>query len=250
MAPLIAVAHGSRDPRSAAAIHGLVTAVRGLRPELDVRIAFLELSAPRLPDVLAAVHAEGGRHAVVTPLLLGSAYHARVDIPRVVAQAAARYPRLDVNVSEVLGGDTRLQDVALDRLAQAGADPADGELGVVLAGAGSSHRHANAAVSAVAHGWMARTRWRTTAAFASAEPGAAAAVRSLRAQGYRRIAVGSWFLAPGLLPDSVRRAATEVEPEALLAAPLGTDERVAALVLDRYDAAVAEAGRHSGLRSA
>ncbi len=38
--PLVAVAHGSRDPRSAAAIHALMDEVRRQRPDLDVRTAF------------------------------------------------------------------------------------------------------------------------------------------------------------------------------------------------------------------
>ena len=41
--PLVAVAHGSRDPRSAATISALVEVVRARNPELDVRAAFLDL---------------------------------------------------------------------------------------------------------------------------------------------------------------------------------------------------------------
>ena len=77
MIPLVAVAHGSRDPRSAASIHALLDVVRSLRPELDVRGAFLDLCAPRLSDVLRGP-------AVVVPLLLGKAFHARVDVPAAV----------------------------------------------------------------------------------------------------------------------------------------------------------------------
>ena len=58
--PLVAVAHGSRDPRAAATVTGLLSAVtarasrRGL-PALDVRAAFLEHCAPSLPQVLGSV---------------------------------------------------------------------------------------------------------------------------------------------------------------------------------------------------
>ena len=75
--PLVAVAHGSRDPRSAATVAALVDVVRAQAPTLDVRTAFLDLSAPRLPDVLAALHGAGHRDVVVVPLLLGKAFHAR-----------------------------------------------------------------------------------------------------------------------------------------------------------------------------
>ncbi|MFD1152445.1 sirohydrochlorin chelatase, partial [Saccharothrix hoggarensis] len=131
---LIAVAHGSRDPRSAAAVRQLVAALPGARP------AFLDLSEPLLADVLADV---GQGEAVVVPLLLGSAYHALVDIPEMVDSATARSPGLSVRVTDVIGTDPRVADAALARLAQAGARPGDGRLGAVLAGAGSSHAAAN-----------------------------------------------------------------------------------------------------------
>lgn len=238
--PLVAVAHGSRDPRSAATVAALVDVVRAQAPWLDVRTAFLDLSAPRLPDVLAALHGEGHRDVVVVPLLLGEAFHARVDLPSVVAESTARLPRLAVSVAGVLGPDPRLASVALRRLRAAGVPRGHRSLGVVLAGAGSSHAPANAAVSAVAASWAALGWTGVEAAFASAaRPDVPGAVATLRARGARRIAVASWFLAPGRLPDRVAALARAADPAALVAAPLGADPEIAELVLDRYAAAAA-----------
>ncbi|HEX5401055.1 MAG TPA: sirohydrochlorin chelatase [Pseudonocardiaceae bacterium] len=238
--PLIAVAHGSRDPRSAATVHELLGVVRALAPRLDVRAAFLDLSAPRLSDVLAGVHADGHDDAVVVPLLLGRAFHARVDVPGAVAKAARRHPRLRIGVADVLGPDPGLEAAAFARLIAAGADPTDPVLGVVLAGAGSSHGPANVAVQRVADGWVRSTRWSALAGFAAAaDPDVPTAVAALRAAGARRIAVGSWFLAPGLLPDRVISQARTADPAVLVADPLGADPDVADVVLRRY-AAVAQ----------
>src|ERR671930_2184599 len=119
-APLVAVAHGSRDPRSARTIHALMDVVRAMRPDLGVRTAFLDLSAPRVSDVLSAVYGDGHREAVVVPLLLGRAFHARVDVPAAVAEAEQRYPRFQVHVADVLGPNQRLDQAAWDRLSEAG----------------------------------------------------------------------------------------------------------------------------------
>lgn len=237
--PLVAVGHGSRDPRSAATVHDLLGVVRGLQPGLDVRAAFLDLSAPRLVDVLGAVRGDGYREAVVVPLLLGSAFHARVDVPNAIAEATSRYPRLSVQIADVLGPDPRLESAALRRLAEAGVRTDDPEVGVVLAGAGSSHAPANALVSAVAGRWAAGSRWAgaTSAFAAAADPTVPAAIASLRAAGARRIAVGSWFLAPGLLPDRVTEQALAVADDVVVAPPLGADIDVAELILHRYNAA-------------
>lgn len=234
---LVAVAHGSRDPRSAATAAALTDVVRRLRPGLDVRLGFLDLSAPRLPDVLAAVDATHHR-AVVVPLLLGHAFHARVDVPGAVAQAARRHPGLAIDTAAVLGGDPRLEAVALRRLAAVAGPLDDPDLGVVVAAIGSSHAPANAAVQRIAARWAARYGWAAgaCAGFATAAgPTVPDAVAALRAAGARRVAVAPWILAPGLLPDRIARDARAAG--AVVAQPLGADDGVAATVLARFDAA-------------
>ncbi|ALG14726.1 cobalamin biosynthesis protein [Kibdelosporangium phytohabitans] len=234
--PLVAVAHGSRDPRSAATITALVDVVKGLRPGMDARVSFMDLSAPRLGDVLAGLRGP----VVVVPLLLGRAYHAKVDVPALVHEAGLRNPRLSVTVSDVLGPSPWLESAALRRLTAAGAAFDDSSLGVVLAGAGSSDARANARVAAIARRWSVQSGWSgAVAAFAaSATPDVPSAVAALRERGASRIAVASWFLAPGLLPDRVYEAALALDPDALIAEPLGADPDVAELILHRYDEAL------------
>lgn len=231
MSALVAVAHGSRDGRSAAAVSELIEVARAQRPELDVRLAFLDFNAPRLPDVLTAVAGDGHRRAVVVPLLLGSAHHARVDVPAAVDRAISRLPGLDVLISDVLGPDPRLSAAALDRLGQAGVSPGERGLGVVLAAAGCSDPAANAAVHTEAASWP-----RTVAAFAAAtSPDVGTAADELRTGGARRVAIAPWFLAPGRLLDRVSAAAG---PGAVVAEPLGAHPAVAELVHYRYAAAI------------
>ncbi|MFZ4373343.1 MAG: CbiX/SirB N-terminal domain-containing protein, partial [Mycobacterium sp.] len=83
--PMVLTAHGSADPRSGATAHAVADQIRRLRPGLDVRVAFCEKSAPNLRDVLIGLDGP----AVVTPLLLASAYHARVDIPAIISDTGA-----------------------------------------------------------------------------------------------------------------------------------------------------------------
>jgi sirohydrochlorin ferrochelatase len=194
--------------------------------------------------VLSALAAEGHRDAVIVPLLLGSAYHARIDLPALTAEAHARLPRLSVSVADVLGPDERLSAVALRRLAAAGAPLDDPSLGVLLAGAGSSHAPANAAVTAVASSWARRLPVAgVRATFASmADPDVPAAVAALRARGAKRIAVASWFIAPGRLPDKVAALAG---PDAIVAEPLGPAPELAELVMARYLSAVEPAVQYA-----
>lgn len=232
---LVAVAHGSRDPRSAAVVTSLMEVIRARRPGLDVRLAFLDLSAPRLPDVLAGLAGAGHRRAVVVPLLLGRAFHARVDVPGALARVRRRHPALELRTADVLGPDERLTALARRRVIEAGGAGVDA---VVLAAAGCSDPRATAAVAEVASGWA-------VPAFATAaSPTVGAALTGLRCSGARRVAVASWFLAPGLLPERVRAAASAADPDVVVAEPLGADPAVADVVLDRYDAAARPLARY------
>lgn len=116
---LIAVAHGSRDPRSAATMSAVVAELAAARPGFDVRLAFLDLSAPSVEQVVDAVAAQGHTHAVVAPMLLGNAFHARVDLPGLLAAAHTRHPQLHLTQADVLGPDIRLIAALRDRVTEA-----------------------------------------------------------------------------------------------------------------------------------
>ena len=94
---LVAVAHGSADPRAAATITELAAVARERSSGLDLRTAFLGHAPPSLPQVLGTVKAE--REVTVLPLLLTAAYHSKADIPRMLARdapaagALRRHPR-------------------------------------------------------------------------------------------------------------------------------------------------------------
>lgn len=234
--PLVAVAHGSRDPRSAATVRALVDVVRAQAPGVAVYESFLDLSAPLVTDVLRGLYADGHRTAVVVPLLLGSAFHARVDLPALIAEVVASCPGFVVRTSDVLGADPALEAVALDRLASA---PRRRGTGVLLSAVGSSNAQANAVVAALAARWEPKLGLPVSEAFASAtQPDIPAAAARLRARGVRHLVVASWFLAPGLLPDRIARLAREADPEAFIAEPLADDPRVADVIVARYATAV------------
>ncbi|MBE1502366.1 sirohydrochlorin ferrochelatase [Amycolatopsis lexingtonensis] len=234
--PLVAVAHGSRDPRSASTVRALVDVVRAQAPGLEVHESFLDLSEPLVTDVLRRLYADGHRTAVVVPLLLGSAFHARMDLPALISSVVEECPGFRVQVSDVLGADPALEAVALDRLAPA---PHRRGSGVLVSAVGSSNASANAVVAALAARWEERLGLPVSEAFASAtQPDIPAAAARLRERGVRHLIVASWFLAPGLLPDRIARLALEADPKAFIAKPLADDPRVADVVISRYASAV------------
>jgi sirohydrochlorin ferrochelatase len=232
---LVALAHGSRDPRSAQTIKALVDEVRAARPDLRVEPAFLELSRPSFDQVVDRLVKAGYDEIVVVPLLLTRAYHAKVDVPEAIAAAGARHPALQIRATDVLGLEPVFLEVLDRRLRTALREARVRELdALVLAAAGSSDALANQAVTRLSRLWGSTHRLPTLAAYASAAPPATGeAVRQFRAEGRRHVAVGSLFLAPGTLPDRAAELALEAGAVAV-SAPLGADPEVARIVLARY----------------
>ncbi|MFE6482931.1 sirohydrochlorin chelatase [Streptomyces sp. NPDC057757] len=234
---LVLVAHGSRDPRALSTVRTLIERVRELRPHLSVRLGHIELNEPLLPDTLTALHDEGTGEAVLVPLLLSRGYHVRRDIPE--AAAAAPAP-LRLRVAAPLGPHPLLLETLYARLVEAGwpAHPSEADrraAGVVLAAAGSRDPDAAVDTRRTAHLLAERLGVPVLTAYASAAaPTVPAAVRAMTARGRHRIAVASYFTAPGRFATECAAAAPWITAE-----PLGDHPAMARLVLHRYDQALA-----------
>jgi sirohydrochlorin ferrochelatase len=232
---LVTLAHGSRDPRSAATIKALVDEVKAIRPDLTIERAFLDLSRPSFDTVVDRLVRKGHEEIVVVPLLLTQAFHAKVDVPQAIKEAAERHPGLKITTSAILGLESFFLEILDIRMREALKAARVRELdALVLAGAGSSDPVANQAVARLARLWGTRHKLPVTAAFASAAPPTTGeAVRAFRSEGRRHIAVASLFLAPGLLPDRAKELALEAGAVAV-SDPLGAHPELARVVLARY----------------
>ncbi|WP_285690799.1 CbiX/SirB N-terminal domain-containing protein [Actinoplanes sp. NBRC 103695] len=201
---LVAVAHGTRSAAGQAQIRALVDAVAMCRPELDVRLAYVDVQQPRVAEVMRM-----GKQskAVIVPLLLSTGFHVRVDI----AEAAG-----DSVVTPPLGPDPLLTEIL------AGSAGRDHDA-LVLAAAGSSDPGWRAEIADVASQLDAHV------AYASRDE-TKDVVADLRRQGAERITVAAYLLAEGRFYRSLHQAkADRVTP------PLCHDPRVAGLVARRYD---------------
>ena len=228
--PMVLTAHGSADPRSAATTHAVADQIRLLRPGLDVRVAFCEKSTPNLRDVLIGLDGP----AVVTPLLLASAYHARVDIPAIISDTAA-----DVLQADTLGEDPHLIAVLRHRLSELNVEQENTDTGVLVVAVGSSHTEANTGTATVAEALALGSSWAgVRIAYATGpQPSVDEGIEELRLLGARRIALAPWFIAPGRITDRVAAIASAAGIP--MADTLGAHPLVATTVLDRLDRAIA-----------
>lgn len=229
---LVACAHGTRDAGGVAAVRALVEAVRGARPSLSVRVAFVDVQSPTLESVVGET--EGA--AVVVPLLLAAGYHVHVDLAGAIAA------RADVTRSAVLGRNRTILEIMLSRVREVGAVPGDHN---VWASAGSSDARARTEIQAAARAfgqlWGAPAR---VGYVAGSVPSVADEVADVRTQsrwspGSSRVVVASHLLTPGTFWHRLHGSGAD-----LVSAPLLTaaepDPRLVRLILRRF----AEATSH------
>ena len=256
--PLVAVAHGSKDPRAAATVSELLGVVAARAADagggVDVRAAFLDHCAPSLPQVLGALDGGRARSCIVVPLLLTAAYHSKSDIPAQLAAATSAAAgrdaaALDVRCTDTLGPHPLLLAALERRLREAGVGVDSGaeraHTAVVLAAAGSSDPAANATIADLAARWRRDRGWRAVVpAYASAAgPSPGAAVAALRADcggdPRRPVVVATYLLAPGYFADTIRAASLEAGASTV-SGVLGAAPEVADVVLARYREAQCE----------
>ena len=116
---IILFAHGSRDPLWKQPIEAVAQRIREQDASACVACAYLELTTPDLPSVVAQMR-EQGIHAIrILPMFLGVGRHAREDLPVLVAQLQADHPHIQFELQAAVGENHRL----IDLMAQIAIDP-------------------------------------------------------------------------------------------------------------------------------
>ncbi|HEV3024163.1 MAG TPA: CbiX/SirB N-terminal domain-containing protein, partial [Pirellulales bacterium] len=144
---LLIVAHGTRDPQGLTEFQGVVDAVAGRLERSVVEGGFLELAEPNIATAVArSVERGAHRHLDVVPLVLFAAGHAKSDIPRAVASAAAGHSGLTTRMLPHLGCHDRILELSALRYREALAPrppvPSDETL-LLMVGRGSHDPSAN-----------------------------------------------------------------------------------------------------------
>ncbi len=115
---LIIVDHGSRRVQSNQMLEELsrVFAKKFAGRYEIVEPAHMELAEPSIESAYTACVRRGALRIVVVPYFLGPGKHWTQDIPRLTAEAAARFPQTTYHVTRTLGIDDLILDL-LDKRA-------------------------------------------------------------------------------------------------------------------------------------
>lgn len=194
---LVMVARGSSDPTVAQVAHQLVDGLRQMRPEMQVRCAFMQSSPPSANQVIDQLGESGSNEIVLVPLALTHAVDCDRAMADLLQRARANYPDLRFTMSRPLGPEISLLTILDQRLRASLAQARCLELdGLVLSASCSGDVRGSALLARRARQWATHHRLPCLTAVADdGGPSVAQAIMGLRAQGRRHIAVGSFFLS-------------------------------------------------------
>lgn len=229
MVALIVLAHGSRHHAAPRGVDKL-TAAAGVLLGVEARTAYLDLNEPLLADVAFELAEAGHERAIVVPLLFTRAFHAKVDAPAAVAEAAA-LSGMHLELTSGLGTSSDIAAILAQRVF-ADAPPA---AEVALYSVGTSQARPNSSVAALAEQVAELTGRRVHAT-------AATCGKSVQdvAVDCADLHVLPLFVTEGLLLDKVTKAihqiAADTDTRLTVSAPLET--ALADIVAARYRTSV------------
>ena len=102
---LVLFAHGARAASWAAPFERLRDLSAARLPDCVVRLAFLELMEPRLPETVSQLVADGVTEVTIVPVFLGQGGHLLRDLPLLAEGLRAAHPGLQLTVVGAVGED-------------------------------------------------------------------------------------------------------------------------------------------------
>ena len=106
---LILLAHGSRDPSWAQPFEALTAAIKEKHPGRRIVLAFMELTAPSLDEMLNTFATDGVSEVEVLPIFFAAGRHLKRDVPNQI-EAFTKTNSMGVTLREPVGAWPEVQD--------------------------------------------------------------------------------------------------------------------------------------------
>ena len=100
---IILFAHGARDPEWAQPFKKIKRLLEAKRPGTTIKLAFLELMPPALPDAVAKLAESGHRSITIAPLFMAQGGHLKNDLPKILDALRADYPQTTITLLPAIG---------------------------------------------------------------------------------------------------------------------------------------------------
>ncbi|GMV99034.1 MAG: hypothetical protein AMXMBFR84_01730 [Candidatus Hydrogenedentota bacterium] len=120
---VVIVDHGSKLPAANRLLEDVAVAYRRITGTTIVEPAHMELAEPTIAQALSRCIEQGATEVAVALFFLSPGRHSTSDIPRIVEEAAERFPTVPCYVTEPIGLDRAIIEVMQRRIEEAVRNP-------------------------------------------------------------------------------------------------------------------------------
>lgn len=232
---LLLLARGGVAEAPSRSAEALRDAIQAERPGLDVRLARSGQCLPTVTQTMKRIARAGRTEVTIVGLDLTEGPEDPHSPAAVAAGLRSQYPDISITSAKSFGPDPSMLRFVDERLRTALAEARADELdALVLATTSAGDTRTQTQIARCARQWGQHHKLPVVVSHADETgPSVASAVRTLRRQGRRHIAVGSWYLTATKEWVADRDAALAAGATAV-AEPVGAVEDSVRLVLARY----------------
>jgi len=113
---LVVVDHGSKKSAANDLLLDVAALFKRVSETKIVEPAHMELAEPTIEHAFDKCVEQGATFVVVHPYFLAPGRHSTTDIPRMVAEAAAKHPGVRFHVTQPLGLDEKIAQLMIQRI--------------------------------------------------------------------------------------------------------------------------------------
>ena len=114
---VLLMAHGSRIPEANDAVREIAAMVKEMTLFDLVEVSFREQHLPNIQQGIDTCVDQGAERIILMPYFLYMGAHVREDLPKEMAEAEQRYPRVEFVMGGHLGAHRKLAEIVAERIA-------------------------------------------------------------------------------------------------------------------------------------
>ena len=111
---IVLFGHGARDVRWREPFDRLAAFWQAQHPDIQVKLAFLELMQPSLAEAIASLAGSGARKITVVPVFFGQGGHLRNDFPVLLDACKQQFPDIALSATPAVGEDETVLQAIVD----------------------------------------------------------------------------------------------------------------------------------------
>ncbi|MBT2693959.1 sirohydrochlorin chelatase [Bacillus sp. ISL-55] len=239
MEATVYISHGSRSEQGNKVFVTFIEKVISTGKSTNASYGFLENARPTIFEAVESCILKGASSVTVVPVLLLPGIHANVDIPEELERVRQKYPEIEIFYGQPVGVNETILEIVMDRLKVKGFSGLKSET-ILLVGHGSRDPQAAAEFEQLARRIQEQVPSKVETSYITTQP--FYGEKLLASEVQKKVYVLPYLLYTGGFTVKMKETINSIlvqdqDREIVLCEPVGFDDRLGELLLQRVDEA-------------